>query len=141
MHEAYKVNSIIKAQFHIDSITAFSKYSFFINLYQFVICFHPDNNVILGTKTGQLIEYLVDSEDTKQPQLVKFSKTFSKKQISQLEAVAEENLLFVLTDNVIVVCDISHSIFTTIHTAEKTKGASIFAVDAKVRYLLLYVLI
>lgn len=74
----------------------------------------------------------MDADETKQPQLVKFSKTFSKKQISQLEAVADENLLFVLTDNIIIVCDISHSIFTIIHTADKTKGASIFALDAKV---------
>lgn len=74
----------------------------------------------------------MDEDESKQPQLVKFSKTFSKKQISQLEAVADENLLFVLTDNVIMVSDISHSIFTVIHTAEKTKGASIFTLDAKV---------
>lgn len=104
--------------------------------YRLQFYYLTDKNVILGTKNGQLIEYLVDDDETKQPQLVKFSKTFSKKQISQLEVVADENLLFVLTDNVIIVCDISLAIFTTIHTADKTKGASIFTLDAKVGLLL-----
>lgn len=97
-----------------------------------------DNNVIIGTKTGQLAEYQVDSDETKQPQLLKFSKTFSKKQITQLEVVADENLLFVLTDNIISVCDISHTMFQVIHQQEKTKGASIFTIDATVS-LLIYI--
>ena len=89
-----------------------------------------DKNVILGTKTGQLLEYLVDTDESRQPQLVKVSKSYSKKQINQLEVVADENLLFVLTDGIISVCDI-HSFFTVIHQAENTKGASIFTLNTK----------
>lgn len=63
-----------------------------------------------------------------------FSKNFSKKPIVQMEIIPAENLLFVLTDGMIQVCDISRfdNNFAHIHSSVLTKGCVLFAVDANV---------
>ncbi|KAM7360062.1 vacuolar protein sorting 39 [Cochliomyia hominivorax] len=113
MHQAYQVHSILKQGVHIESIAAF------------------DNNVILGTRSGQLIMYSVDKNGA--VDMVMFSKNFSKKSIVQMEVIAEENLLFVLTDGMIHVCDISRTEnnFTFIHCSQFTKGCNLFTLDVQ----------
>ncbi|KNC27078.1 hypothetical protein FF38_10779 [Lucilia cuprina] len=113
MHQAYEVHSILKQGVHIESIAAY------------------DNNVILGTRSGQLIMYSVDKNGA--VDMLMFSKNFSKKSIVQMEVIAEENLLFVLTDGMIHVCDISRTEnnFTFIHSSQFTKGCSLFTLDAQ----------
>lgn len=66
--------------------------------------------------------------------MVMFNKNFSKKAIVQMQVIPAERLLFVLTDNVVHVCDISQvsSNFTFIHSATATKGCTLFALDVKV---------
>ncbi|XP_055904894.1 vam6/Vps39-like protein [Eupeodes corollae] len=116
MHQAYNVYSILKQSVHIESIAAY------------------DNNVILGTRSGQLIMYSVQTNEPDGKinlQLLKFNKNFSKKAINQMEVIAEENLLFILTDGMIHVCDISRLNFAFIHSSVETKGSSIFVLDVK----------
>lgn len=86
----------------------------------------------MGTRSGQLIMYSVDKNGA--VDMLMFSKSFSKKSISQMEVISEENLLFVLTDNMIHVCDISRTEnnFTFIHSSQFTKGCNLFALDAQV---------
>ncbi|XP_037947874.1 vam6/Vps39-like protein [Teleopsis dalmanni] len=113
MHQAYNVYSILKQGVHIESIAAF------------------DNNVILGTRSGQLIMYSVD--DNGAVDMSMFNKNFSKKAISQMEVISSEHLLFVLTDNIIHACDISHHEFNFafIHSSAETKGCQLFCLDVK----------
>lgn len=91
-----------------------------------------DNNVILGTRSGQLIMYSVGDDGA--VDMVMFNKNFSKKAIVQMQVIPAEHLLFVLTDNIVHVCDISQmgSNFTFIHSAMATKGCTLFALDVKV---------
>lgn len=86
----------------------------------------------MGTRSGQLIMYSVDKNGA--VDMLMFSKNFSKKSIVQMEVIAEENLLFVLTDGMIHVCDISRTEnnFTFIHSSPFTKGCSLFTLDAQV---------
>ncbi|KAL9890338.1 vacuolar protein sorting 39 isoform 1-T1 [Glossina fuscipes fuscipes] len=113
MHQAYQIHSILKQGVHIESIAGY------------------DNNVILGTRSGQLIMYSVDKNGA--VDMLMFNKNFSKKAITQMEVIAEENLLFVLTDAMIHVCDISRkeNNFTFIHNSQFTKGCSLFTKDVK----------
>uniref|UniRef100_A0A1A9VCV0 CNH domain-containing protein n=1 Tax=Glossina austeni TaxID=7395 RepID=A0A1A9VCV0_GLOAU len=113
MHQAYQIHSILKQGVHIESIAGY------------------DNNVILGTRSGQLIMYSVDENGA--VDMLMFNKNFSKKAITQMEVIAEENLLFVLTDAMIHVCDISRkeNNFTFIHNSQFTKGCSLFTKDVK----------
>lgn len=64
-----------------------------------------------------------------------FNKNFSKKPITQMEVVAAENLLFVLTDNMIHVCDISRieNNFEFMHSSAETKGCTLFTMDVDTR--------
>lgn len=66
--------------------------------------------------------------------MLMFNKNFSKKPIAQMEVIEAESLLFVLTDAMIHVCDISHmeKNFSFIHSSELTKGCSLFTMDVKV---------
>lgn len=57
-----------------------------------------------------------------------FNKNFSKKPIAQMEVVAVENLLFVLTDSMIHVCDIKNN-FDIIKKSEETKGCTLFVMN------------
>lgn len=51
-----------------------------------------------------------------------------------MEVIPAEHLLFVLTDSMIHVCDISRveANFAFIHSSIKTKGCSLFTLDVKV---------
>ncbi|XP_073823691.1 vacuolar protein sorting 39 isoform X1 [Musca autumnalis] len=113
MHQSYQIHSILKQGVHIESIAAY------------------DNYVILGTRSGQLIMYSVDANGA--VDMLMFNKNFSKKPIVQMEVIEAENLLFVLTDAMIHVCDISHmeKNFSFIHSSELTKGCSLFTMDVK----------
>ncbi|EDV92920.1 vam6/Vps39-like protein [Drosophila grimshawi] len=111
MHKAYNVQSILKQGVQIEAIAAYG------------------NHVILGTRSGQLIMYSVDSQTDVDMRM--FNKNFSKKPIAQMEVVSEENLLFVLTDNMIHVCDISRieNNFEFMHSSAETKGCTLFTMD------------
>ncbi|XP_067624404.1 vam6/Vps39-like protein [Eurosta solidaginis] len=113
MHEAYNVHRILKQGVQIESIAAYG------------------NNVILGTRSGQLIMYSVDENGA--VDMLMFNKNFSKKAITQMQVIPAEHLLFVLTDNIVHVCDISQvgSNFTFIHSAMATKGCTLFGLDVK----------
>lgn len=65
-------------------------------------------------------------------QLLQYDKNFSKKPITQIEAIPEYKLIFSLSDGVVSVHDYSRHGFPLIHMAQKTKGATVFALDIKV---------
>ncbi|KAH8382910.1 hypothetical protein KR009_005771 [Drosophila setifemur] len=111
MHQAYEVHSILKQGVQIESIAAY------------------DNHVILGTRSGQLIMYSVDEQNEVDMRM--FNKNFSRKPITQMEVIAAENLLFVLTDNLVQVCDISRieSNFAFMHSAPDSRGCTLFTMD------------
>ncbi|EDW95878.1 vam6/Vps39-like protein [Drosophila yakuba] len=111
MHQAYSVHSILKQGVQIESIAAYG------------------NHVILGTRSGQLIMYSVDEETGVDMRM--FNKNFSRKPITQMEVIASENLLFVLTDYQVQVCDIRRieSNFAFMHSATDTKGCTLFTMD------------
>ena len=91
-----------------------------------------DNNVILGTRQGHLLKYSLEPHHTENKmdlQLLQYDKNFSKKPITQIEVIPEYNLLFSLSDNLINVNDINRHNFPLIHSAAKTKGATVFALD------------
>ncbi|XP_034475651.1 vam6/Vps39-like protein [Drosophila innubila] len=115
MHKAYSVQSILKQGVQIEAIAAYG------------------NHVILGTRSGQLIMYSVDKNTGVDMRM--FNKNFSKKPITQMEVVAAENLLFVLTDNMIHVCDISRieNNFEFMHSSADTKGCTLFTMDVDSR--------
>uniref|UniRef100_A0A1A9UIP5 Uncharacterized protein n=1 Tax=Glossina austeni TaxID=7395 RepID=A0A1A9UIP5_GLOAU len=91
-----------------------------------------DNNVILGTRSGQPIMYTVDENGA--VDMLMFNKNFNTKAVTQMEVIAEENPLFVLTDTMIHVYDISRkgNNFTFIYNSQFTKGCSLFTNDVKV---------
>lgn len=115
MHKAYSVQSILKQGVQIEAIAAFG------------------NHVILGTRSGQLIMYSINKITGVDMRM--FNKNFSKKPIIQMEVVAAENLLFVLTDNMIHVCDMSRieNNFEFMHSSADTKGCTLFTMDVDTR--------
>ncbi|XP_062126345.1 vam6/Vps39-like protein [Drosophila sulfurigaster albostrigata] len=115
MHKAYSVQSILTQGVQIEAIAAYG------------------NHVILGTRSGQLIMYSVDKDKGVNMQM--FNKNFSKKPITQMEVVAAENLLFVLTDSMIHVCDMSRleNNFEFVHSSSDTKGCTLFTMDVDSR--------
>lgn len=66
--------------------------------------------------------------------MLMFNKNFSKKAITQMEVIPEEKLLFILSDSMIHVCDIScmGNNFMPLHSSQFTKGCSLFTLDVKV---------
>jgi Vam6/Vps39-like protein vacuolar protein sorting-associated protein 39 len=85
------------------------------------------------SRQGHLLQYCFQaaSDGHMELQLLQYDKNFSKKPIVQLQVLDDYNLLFSLSDNVILVNDISRHNFPLIHLAVKTKGASVFAMDVK----------
>lgn len=78
--------------------------------------------------------YSVDPVDSKMGlQLICFDKNFSKKTIVQIEVVPQYQLLFSLTDGLVMVHSISSHNFVHLHTALETKGATVFCVNVEVR--------
>ncbi|KAH8360113.1 hypothetical protein KR093_010845 [Drosophila rubida] len=115
MHKAYSVQSILKQGVQIEAIAAYG------------------NHVILGTRSGQLIMYKVEEKTGVDMRM--FNNNFSKKPITQMEVVAAENLLFVLTDSMIHVCDMSRleNNFEFVHSSADTKGCTLFTMDVDTR--------
>ena len=72
-----------------------------------------------------------DSERNVNVQLLRSNKTFSRKAIVKLEAVAELSILIALTDSLVTIHDIDLSVtnFPIIESMKKTYGASTFALD------------
>lgn len=86
--------------------------------------------------------YSVDPVDSKMGlQLICFDKNFSKKTIVQIEVVAEYQLLFSLTDGLVMVHSISSHNFVHLHTALETKGATVFCVNVEVRIFFLSIFV
>ncbi|KAH8295279.1 hypothetical protein KR018_009557 [Drosophila ironensis] len=111
MHQAYTFQRIVKPSYVIESIAAYG------------------NHVIVGTRKGELVMYSVDEQNG--VDMPMYNKTFSRKPIVQLEVIPAESLLFVLTDGVVQVCDISWtgSNFACLHSAPDTKGCTLFTMD------------
>lgn len=87
----------------------------------------------MGTKSGQLIMYSVDENG--RMDMLMFNKSFSKKPIAQVEVAASEQLLFVLTDGQLYVCDIGRldGNFATLHLTTFVKGCTLFTLNVTVR--------
>ncbi|XP_001853245.2 vam6/Vps39-like protein [Culex quinquefasciatus] len=116
MHEAYILYPPEKIPVQIESMTGF------------------ENKLILGTRQGHLLMYSFEpNQETNKLdlQLLQYDKNFSKKPITQIEAIPEYKLIFSLSDGVVNVHDYSRHGFPLIHTAQKTKGATVFALDVK----------
>lgn len=65
----------------------------------FLICFSVDDNLFIGTREGRLLMYNVDTKanDHHGLELLRYSKSFSKKKIVQIDFVPDYNLLILLT--------------------------------------------
>ncbi|XP_053659003.1 vam6/Vps39-like protein [Anopheles marshallii] len=116
MHEAYIVYPPEKISVQIESMAGF------------------DNKLILGTRQGHLLMYSFETnaETNKLDlQLLQYDKNFSKKPITQIEVIPEYTLMFSLTDGLLNVNDFSRHGFPLIHSALRTKGANVFALDIK----------
>ncbi|KAL7299998.1 hypothetical protein TKK_0007311 [Trichogramma kaykai] len=118
MHEAYEATLMLKLGVQIESMTAYDDY------------------LLIGTREGHLLMYNVASNDSKSnenknPSLFRYSKNFSKKRIVQIAVVPEHNLLLLLTDNIICIHDLNSTNLNQICQLQKTRGASLFALDVK----------
>uniref|UniRef100_A0A182JZ75 CNH domain-containing protein n=1 Tax=Anopheles christyi TaxID=43041 RepID=A0A182JZ75_9DIPT len=116
MHDAYIVYPPEKISVQIESMTGF------------------DNKLILGTRQGHLLMYSFETNTETNKldlQLLQYDKNFSKKPISQIDVIPEYTLLFSLTDGLLNVNDFSRHGFPLIHSAQRTKGANVFALDIK----------
>ncbi len=116
MHTAYHSHQILKLPLTVESLTSY------------------EDNLLVGTKQGHLLMYSVVKRDHASPpkvQLLRTNKFFSKKSIVQLAAVPEYAILVSLCDSLVAVHDIDASVtnFPTISAVERTKGASVFALD------------
>ncbi|KAK7863279.1 hypothetical protein R5R35_005325 [Gryllus longicercus] len=116
MHDAYDLVQLLKLTVQIESIAAY------------------EDNLLVGTKQGHLLMYSVcyREADTKhEVQLLRYNKNFSKKPIQQLAVVPEYQLLISLSDNIICVHDISIINFPAVNVVQKSRGATLFALDIK----------
>ncbi|RUS79603.1 hypothetical protein EGW08_012628 [Elysia chlorotica] len=117
MHDAFEPVPILeRLPLHIESISSF------------------ESTLLLGTREGVLLQYKVQRSKNKgdnkfEVQLERSNKSFAKKPITQLAAVPELYILISLSDNVISVHDLTS--FNLITCVQKTKGASLFAVDVQ----------
>ncbi|KAI5642851.1 vacuolar sorting protein 39 domain 2 domain-containing protein [Phthorimaea operculella] len=116
MHEAYEVQHLLNVTNQIESIAAY------------------DDHLLLGTRQGHLLMYSVTQSNGNgkyELQLLRLHKNFSKKPIQQIDVIPEDNLLVCLTDNQLSTYDLNGVSFPLVKTFEKTKGASVFALDNK----------
>lgn len=117
MHDAFEADPILdKLPLGIESIACY------------------DNILLVGTKQGHLLQYRITRNPPSEAKkyhtdLERSNKSFSKKPITQVAAVPELFILISLSDNVISVHDLVT--FNLITTVNKTKGATLFAVDCK----------
>lgn len=115
MHEAYKSNLILNITVQIESMAAY------------------DDNLLIGTREGHLLMYNVPLvfDDSHKLELLRHSKNFNKKRITQIDVVPEYNLLILLTDNIICIHDLNSLNFQQIRQLPKTRGATLFTLDIK----------
>lgn len=138
-HEAYIVCQPANIPVQIESLACYGKQLWSciaIEMIQYEVFFRfgTDNNVLLGTRQGHLLMYAVEQhtgEKKMDLQLLQYDKNFSKKPIVQIDIIPEYQLLFSLSDGLININDISRHNFPIVHSATKTKGASLFALDIK----------
>ncbi|XP_067131793.1 vam6/Vps39-like protein [Centruroides vittatus] len=116
MHEAYQPIKILKnLPVQIESLAAY------------------EDNLLVATKQGHLLVYKVDmsvnpSKDN-YARLVRSSKGFAKKPITQIEVVPDVQILISLSDNTISVHDLIHPNFQILTSISRTRGATLFALD------------
>ncbi|XP_047347409.1 vam6/Vps39-like protein [Vespa velutina] len=113
MHEAYKNMPIMNITVQIESMIAY------------------DDNLLIGTREGQIFMYNVPSklDETHKLELLRHSKNFNKKRITQMAVVTDYNLLILLTDGIVSIHDLNSVNFQLICQLQKTKGATLFALD------------
>ncbi|XP_017882997.1 vam6/Vps39-like protein isoform X2 [Ceratina calcarata] len=115
MHNAYEESSILNITVQIESMAAY------------------DDNLLIGTREGHLLMYNVPSvpDEHHKLELLRHSKNFNKKRITQIEVVPEYNLLIILTDNIVCVHDLNSPNFQQVCQLQKTRGAILFALDVQ----------
>lgn len=140
MHEAYTVFAPPSLPVQIESLACYGlllniqlqRPSTIIHLKKKKTFFVIDNNVLLGTRQGDLLMYEVKQDPNERKmnlQLLQYDKNFSKKPITQIDVVPQYELLFSLTDNLIGIHHISRHNFPIVHSNPDTKGASLFALN------------
>lgn len=115
MHDAYEETLILNISVQIESMAAY------------------DDNLLIGTREGHLLMYNVPSvlDDNHKLELLRHSKNFNKKRITQIDVVPEYNLLIILTDNIVCIHDLNSPNFQQLYQLQKTRGATLFALDIK----------
>ncbi|XP_067011579.1 vam6/Vps39-like protein [Anabrus simplex] len=117
MHDAYELIQLLKlSQQQIDSIAAY------------------DDNLLVGTRQGLLLMYGIccrEGDQKHEVELLRYTKTFSKKPIQQLEVIPEYQLLVSLSDNIICVHDMTIYNFPVVTKVERSRGATLFVLDIK----------
>uniref|UniRef100_A0A8C5RA41 VPS39 subunit of HOPS complex n=1 Tax=Leptobrachium leishanense TaxID=445787 RepID=A0A8C5RA41_9ANUR len=84
-----------------------------------------DNRLIIGTKQGHILQYVVTQKDVT---LEKSTKSLNKK-VQQIHVVPQFNIIVVLLDSNVCVFDLST--FQQMTTIAKAKGASLMSCDFK----------
>lgn len=105
-----------------------------LNRNLFKLLFVADDKLLVGTKQGHLMMYSIGAKDFAKVnvQLLQYNKTFSKKPIQQIAAIPEHDILLKLSDNIISIHQLSDANFCLIKPLEKTRGATLFALNTKV---------
>ncbi|XP_078041472.1 vacuolar protein sorting 39 [Augochlora pura] len=117
MHDAYEQSSILNISVQIESMAAY------------------DDNLLIGTREGHLLMYNVPSviDDSHKLELLRHSKNFNKKRITQIDVVPEYNLLLILTDNILCIHDLNSPNFQQVCQLQKTRGATLFTLDVQTK--------
>ncbi|CAL7939543.1 unnamed protein product [Xylocopa violacea] len=113
MHDAYEKISILNISVQIESMTAY------------------DDNLLIGTREGHLLMYNIPpvSDDNHKLEILRHSKNFNKKRITQIDVVPEYNILIILTDNIVCIHDLNSPNFQQLYQLQKTRGATLFTLD------------
>ncbi|KZC13482.1 PREDICTED: vam6/Vps39-like protein [Dufourea novaeangliae] len=115
MHDAYEKTSVLNISVQIESMAAY------------------DDNLLIGTREGHLLMYNVPSvtDESHKLEILRHSKNFNKKRITQIDVVPEYNLLIILTDNIVCIHDLNSPNFQQISQLPKTRGATIFCLNVQ----------
>lgn len=147
-HDAYEYTQLLKLAVQIESLAAYGN-NIFKTIYQlchfelvnYTCFFFLGDRLLVGTKQGHLMFYSVTRQDSNKGdqkpdvKLLRYNKNFSKKPIQQIAVVPDYDIIIKLSDGVICVHDLSCSNFSLIKALNKTKGASLFAIDIQVSYI------
>lgn len=88
-----------------------------------------DDKILLGTRNGHLLMYMVKENSDKSEidfELMKHDNSFSSQPIAQIDVVPKDELFFSLTSGLIGIYKIQNNSFNHVHTSDITKGASLF---------------